>query len=75
VGLAAPLDHPRAPDLFAGVLLARGSLVADRPPAHPPRWDRWSSEHVTIVVGPAEAIAAAPSSVEVVSFDSVPVGA
>jgi uncharacterized protein (TIGR03089 family) len=75
VGLAAPLDHPRAIDLLAGVLLARGSLVADRPPAHPPRWDRWSSERVNIVVGPAEVIDVAPTLVDVVAFDAVTIPA
>jgi uncharacterized protein (TIGR03089 family) len=51
VGLAAPVDHPRVVDLLAGVLLAHGSLVAERPATGRPRWDRWSTEHVSVVVG------------------------
>ncbi|HSK98073.1 MAG TPA: TIGR03089 family protein, partial [Euzebyales bacterium] len=51
IGLAAPADHPSVVDLLAGVLLTSGSLVTERPVAGQPRWDRWSAEHVTVVVG------------------------
>jgi uncharacterized protein (TIGR03089 family) len=51
VGLAAPADHPRVVDLLAGVLLASGSLVTERHATPGPRWDRWSAEHVNVVVG------------------------
>jgi hypothetical protein len=49
VGLAAPLDHPRVVDLLAGVLLAGGGLVAERPATGRP--DRWAIEHVSVIVG------------------------
>jgi uncharacterized protein (TIGR03089 family) len=72
VGLAAPADHPRAVDLLAGVLLAHGSLVVERPATGRPRWDRWSTERVSVVVGPDPDTADAPAEVIRLGFDTVP---
>lgn len=71
VGLAAPLDHPRAFDLLAGVVATGGSLVAVRSHAAPSYADRWSAERVTAVAGPADAVAAAGDDKTVVTFDEV----
>lgn len=70
VGLAAPLDHPRAFDLLAGVVAAGGSLVAVRAHASPSYAGRWTSERATVVVGPADAVTAAGGPA-VVTFDAV----
>jgi uncharacterized protein (TIGR03089 family) len=70
VGLAAPLDHPRAFDLLAGVIAAGGSLVAVRAHAAPSYAARWTSERATVVAGPAGAVAAAGDAA-VVTFDAV----
>jgi uncharacterized protein (TIGR03089 family) len=51
VGLTVPVDHPRVPDLLAGVLAAHGSLVAERPATGEPHWERWTTERVTVAVG------------------------
>jgi uncharacterized protein (TIGR03089 family) len=70
VGLAAPLDHPRAFDLLAGVIAAGGSLVAVRAHAAPSYAARWTSERATVVAGPADAVTAV-GDVAVVTFDAV----
>jgi uncharacterized protein (TIGR03089 family) len=71
VGLAVPADHPRVVDLLAGVLLAHGSLVVDRPATGRPRWDRWSTERVSVVVGLDLDTADAPA-VARLGFEAVP---
>lgn len=71
VGLAAPLDHPRAFDLLAGVIAAGGSLVAIRSHSSPSYTDRWTSERATAVAAPADTVALAGEGATVVMFDAV----
>ena len=70
VGLALALDHPRVPDLLAGVLRARGSLVAVRAATHPAP-GHWSTERVTVVVGADDDRGGAPQGVPTVGIDTV----
>lgn len=71
VGLAAPLDHPRAFDLLAGVIAAGGSLVAVRSKTAPFHPERWTTERATVIAGPADIVAAAGDDGTVVTFDEV----
>lgn len=71
VGLATGLDDPRALTMLAGVLVAGGSIVADRPPADPPRWDRWATERVTAAAGQGDVLSGAPGGIAVVDLDAV----
>jgi hypothetical protein len=54
------------------VLLAHGSLVVERPATGRPRWDRWSTERVSVVVGPDPDTADAHAEVTRLGFDTVP---
>ena len=73
VALAAPLDAGGSLTLLAGVMVAGGSVVAGRPPPTSPPWDRWTSERVTAVVGPAERLVGlsdgVPDGIDVVDWE------
>lgn len=71
VGLTVRLDDPRAMAMLAGVLLSGGSIVADRPPTDPPRWDRWSTERVTVAAGQRDVLSGVPGGIAVVDLDDV----
>lgn len=66
VGLAGALDSVSGQLLLAGVVAAGGSVVAHRPVPHAPRWERWSTERVTVAAGPPEALRDAPADVTTV---------
>jgi len=71
VGLAAPLDHPRAFDLLAGVIAAGGSLVAVRSRTAPSYSDRWTTERATTIAGPAGTVPQDGQEPPVITFDAV----
>ena len=72
VGLAAALDHERAFDLLAGVIAAGGGLVAVRAQGDPRYAQRWATERVTAIAGPAgTAPDAAGDGAALVTFDRV----
>jgi hypothetical protein len=73
IGVAATLDGAPAIVLLAGALVAGGSLVADRPVPHVPRWDRWRTERVSAVAGAADAPHAVPDPVADDAPDDAPV--
>lgn len=69
VAIAAPLDTPAALVLLAGVLLAGGGIVADRPAPEAPPWTRWASERVTAAAGHPDLAASAPDAVTVFDLE------
>lgn len=70
VALAAPLDRADVLDVLAGVVLAGGSMVAERPVRLPPRWQRLASERVTVVAGPGDALGVVPDGISAVDLDA-----
>ncbi len=68
VAVAGPIDRVDALLGLAGVLLAGGSVVAERPGGVPPRWERLASEHITAVAGPASALVGAPDGVTAIDL-------
>lgn len=68
VGLAGRLDSMTGQLLLAGVVAAGGSIVADRPVPDAPRWDRWTTERVTVAAGPPRALTDAPSDMTTVEL-------
>jgi len=66
VGLAGALDGVAGQLLLAGVVTAGGSVVTDRPVPDAPRWDRWTTERITMAAGPPEALSDAPADVATV---------
>lgn len=69
VAVAAPIDTPAALALLAGVMVAGGSIVAQRPAPTDAPWPRWTSERVTAVAGAAGGVGDAPDGVAVVDLD------
>lgn len=70
VAVAVPIDHVAGLALLAGTIVAGGSVVAERPAARPPRWERLASERVTAVAGPLDTLVDPPHQFTVVALDA-----
>lgn len=68
VGVVGALDDVQVQLLLAGVVAAGGSLCTVRPVPRASPWDRWTSERVTVAVGPHDAVADAPDGMDVVDL-------
>lgn len=69
VAVAAPIDTSAALVLLAGVMLAGGSIVAQRPAPVDAPWSRWAAERVTVVASTSGTVGDAPNGIAVVDLD------
>lgn len=69
VAITTGIDHAAALELLAGVMLAGGSVVAQRPAPATAPWQRWASERVTAVAGDPDIARGGPDAVTVLDLD------
>ncbi|MBW3604424.1 MAG: hypothetical protein KY460_05820, partial [Actinobacteria bacterium] len=69
VAIATDIEQAATLELLAGVMLAGGSVVAERPAPTTARWQRWAAERVTTVVGDPDVARGAPDAVTVLDLD------
>lgn len=69
VAVATGIDHAGVLELLAGVMLAGGSVVAERPAPTTAPWQRWTPERVTAVVGDPDVARGAPDAVTMLDLD------